>query len=69
MSGNTTHLWIYLLAPVIGTLAGADIWRTAAVLARRGRTRQALRSAPDTHPNCPAPAPGCDAWCCGERVM
>ncbi|MCX4869371.1 MULTISPECIES: MIP/aquaporin family protein [unclassified Streptomyces] len=69
LSGNTTHLWIYLLAPVIAALAGADIWRTAAALTRRGRTRHALRSAPDTHPNCPAPAPGCDAWCCGERAM
>ncbi|MER5370531.1 aquaporin [Streptomyces sp. NPDC002722] len=36
MSGNTTHLWIYLLAPVIGALAGADIWRTPAALTRQG---------------------------------
>ncbi|MFI8817707.1 MULTISPECIES: MIP/aquaporin family protein [unclassified Streptomyces] len=46
LSGNTTHLWIYLLAPVIGALAGADIWRTAAALARRGRTHQVLPSDP-----------------------
>ncbi|MFF1916759.1 MIP/aquaporin family protein [Streptomyces sp. NPDC058239] len=47
LSGNTTHLWIYLLAPVIGALAGADIWRTAAALARRGRNRQVLPPDPD----------------------
>ncbi|RPK61136.1 MULTISPECIES: aquaporin [unclassified Streptomyces] len=68
-SGNTTHLWIYPLAPVIGALAGADIWRPPAALTRQGRIRHALRSAPDTHPDCPASAPGRDAWCCGERAM
>lgn len=35
-SGNTTHLWIYPLAPVIGALAGADIWRPPAALTRQG---------------------------------
>ncbi|MFD7624107.1 MIP/aquaporin family protein [Streptomyces sp. NPDC059802] len=49
LSGNTTHLWIYLLAPLIGAFAGAEIWRTASALAHRDRARNALRSAPDAH--------------------
>ncbi|WP_329584903.1 aquaporin [Streptomyces sp. NBC_01005] len=44
LSGNTTHLWIYLLAPVIGAFIGGCIWHTLAAPAHRARTRHA----PDT---------------------
>lgn len=39
LSGNTTRLWIYLLAPVIGAFIGGGIWHTLASPARRARTR------------------------------
>ncbi|MFJ4844839.1 aquaporin [Streptomyces sp. NPDC088733] len=35
LSGQTTDLWIYLVAPVLGAVAGAWLHR---LLARRGRT-------------------------------
>ncbi|MFJ8856040.1 MIP/aquaporin family protein [Streptomyces sp. NPDC102437] len=48
LSGNTTHLWIYLLAPVIGAFIGGGIWHMLAAPAHRARTRHALRYARDT---------------------
>ncbi|MBD0676688.1 MIP/aquaporin family protein [Streptomyces sp. CBMA156] len=41
LSGNTTDLWIYLLAPVIGAFIGAGLWHALAAPARRARTRHA----------------------------
>ncbi|GCD95854.1 glycerol uptake facilitator protein [Embleya hyalina] len=44
LSGNTTHLWIYLFAPVIGAFIGGGIRHTRAAPAHRARARHA----PDT---------------------
>ncbi|GAA1392233.1 hypothetical protein GCM10009639_23370 [Kitasatospora putterlickiae] len=46
LSGNTAHLWIYLLAPVIGAFIGGGIRHTLVSPAHRARTRHA----PDTDP-------------------
>ncbi|MFE2936706.1 aquaporin [Streptomyces sp. NPDC059278] len=57
LSGSTAHLWIFLLAPVIGALAGADIGRTAAALTRRAYPpRPSLRSRNTRQ--LPSPSPG-----------